>query len=237
MNSGNCTVKSAVLAVGFFSLSAFYPAVAQDTVQLTSLSWPPFTGEELPDGGANTELLRAILAESGLTLEVSFLPWQRAVSQGLDSEEFTGYFPEYFSDELGCLVSPAYDSSVVGFVERVDGGIDWTSVADLSNYTIGVVDGYVNDGGPFDAAVADGSLTVDGVVDDISNVRKVLAGRLDAAVIDQAVLEFLIETEVPEAATALQFDERILKEHSLHVCLQDTDLGHRIADAITAYTQ
>ncbi|NIZ14176.1 transporter substrate-binding domain-containing protein [Phaeobacter sp. HF9A] len=207
-------------------------ATASETVRLTSLSWPPYTDADLPEGGSNSALLKAALAEAGLTLEISFLPWQRAVNQGLHDDAFSGYFPEYASDGLDCVLSPAYDSSTVGFVERTGDGIEWETVSDLQNYTIGVVSGYVNDGGPFDQAVADGTLSVDGVNDDLLNIRKVAGGRIDAAVIDRNVLEHLVETAAPELAGKVQFNDRILKEHTLHVCLQDTDAGRKIAAAL-----
>jgi polar amino acid transport system substrate-binding protein len=197
-----------------------HTATADEPVTLTSLSWPPYNGPELPNGGSNTEALRTLLGEAGYDLRVDFLPWKRAVAWGMSKQEYLGYFPEYYSDDLDCLWSKQFDKSVVGFVERIDNSLDWETVEDLKSYELGVVDGYVNDNGPFDAALKAGELDVQPVMDDATNVLKVMGGRIDAAVIDKRVLAHLLEKEVPSAQGKVRFDETPLVTNGLFVCFQ-----------------
>ena len=59
------------------------PDGAGITIRLSSLDWPPFSGENLPNRGLTTAIVERTLARTGLSVDVSFLPWQRAVVTGL----------------------------------------------------------------------------------------------------------------------------------------------------------
>ena len=67
---------AALICTGLFSLP-----VQAETIQLTSLEWPPYTGSELPQQGASMAVVEAAFDAMGHDLEVRFLPWQRAVDQ------------------------------------------------------------------------------------------------------------------------------------------------------------
>ncbi len=206
------------------------PAHADETVKLTSLSWPPYNGPDLEKGGSNTAKLRGLLKRAGYDLEVNFLPWKRAMRYGLERDAYVGYFPEYYREDKNCLWSKQFDTSVVGFVEQASDNLSWSQVLpDLKAYTIGVVSGYANDNGPFDAAMKAGKLTTQGVSSDILNIRKVAGGRIDAAVIDKKVLQHLLDTQVPNLTDKVKFDETPLTRNGLYVCFQP---GHPKAKAV-----
>lgn len=209
-------------------------AGAQDTVKITSLEWPPYAGTALPNLGTFWDSVTAAFAAGGTTAEVEFYPWQRAVALGLETDGYVGYGPEYFSEDLNCVWSDPIGQSPVGFVQNVDAPITWQSVDDLTAYTIGVVAGYVNDGAEFDAQMEAGALDIDAVNDDLTNVRKVAAGRLDAAVIDTNVLGFLTEVSEPGLADKVEMNETLLISHGLHICFADTDAGRAARDRLNA---
>ncbi|WP_413207079.1 substrate-binding periplasmic protein [Rhodospirillum sp. A1_3_36] len=207
-------------------------ALAQSTrsdltqpVTLTTLYWPPFTGQDLPDGGTSTGIVRRSLEIEGLDTAVTFLPWRRAVDMTT-----MGYvdavFPVYGARDRNCVLSHPFQASVLGFVERVDAPVSWKTLDDLADRPIGVVKGYIN-GETFDRAVEKGTLTVESVVTDVMNLRKVEAGRLDLAVIDRDLLTFLL-TENPETldlAGRLQFNARALDVKSLYACFHNSKRG------------
>ena len=195
-------------------------AGAAEKAQLTSLDWPPYNGEKLPGGGSNTAKLRTLLKEAGYSLKTAFLPWKRAVKYGLENDEYLGYFPEYYTDNRDCLWSEQYDKSIVGFVEHASNTLNWSKVSDLKDYRIGVVAGYANDNGPFDAAMEAGELNVEPVNDDLTNLKKVAGGRIDAAVIDKKVMQHLLDKELPGAKDKVQFDAATLTTNGLYVCFQ-----------------
>lgn len=220
------------LAVAAFAA----PAVHAEAWKLTTLEWPPYV---MADGsGASTEAVVGAFAAAGDEATVQVFPWNRAVNLAAKDPAWVGVYPEYYdagsdADAGGdrCLYSASFGTSPVGFIYRTDSGFDWASHEDLKAYKIGVVQGYVNEA-TFDAMAAEGALTVDAGPTDASNVSKVAAGRIDAAVIDRNVFEHLVATEANLAnhAGALAFHEVALAEHSLHVCFENSDNGRAARD-------
>jgi polar amino acid transport system substrate-binding protein len=216
-------------------LTAAATAQAQDedgtrrVVRLTSLEWPPYSGEQLRQQGASVAIVRAALAAMGHALEVRFVPWTQAVAIGQDSGSgYHGYFPEYASADVESVfaLSASIGSGPLGFVERRSAPVRWNSLADLEGVPVGVVRGYVNTA-EFDALVSAGRITAVPAGDDLTNVRKVTMGRLPLAVIDRNVLEYLMQHEraVEDAQRVVQFNPRLLENKSLHVALQRSEDG------------
>lgn len=206
------------------------PSLAAETVvRLTSLEWPPYAAPGgLLDNGASVTVARAAFAATGHRLEVSFFPWQRTVQVGLESDTHVGYFPEYFSAELQqrCAFSDSIGSGPLGLAEPRAAPVAWTTLEDLRNITIGTVQGYVNTQA-FDAAVAAGTLRIEAVPDDLTNLRKLVVGRIGLAVIDRFVMDFLLSTEpsLRPNRYSVQFNDHILEEKSLFVCFRNDDRG------------
>lgn len=214
------------------ALTFALPATA-DTVKLTTLEWPPYTGADLSGMGASTEVVKAAFAAMDQELAVEVLPWKRAVKTGLEDPAYGGYYPEYFDATMAeetCHYSDPIGTGPLGLVENRTAPITWQSLDDLKGVTIGTVAGYLNTP-EFDQRAKDGQLTVAPSPADIDNLRKVAAKRLDAAVIDRNVLAYLLATEnsIPEPAV-LQFDEKVLADKELFICFQPNDHGRALAE-------
>ena len=187
--------------------------------ELNSLEWPPYTGAALPEQGQLSSLLRDALAQQDVPLKIRFLPWNRAVKTALTSPETLGYFPEYQAPDLPCVYSDSLGTSRLGLAHRSGEPLDWQQLTDLAPYRIGVVSGYRNTPA-FDQSVAHGVLQVEESNSDRINLLKLLYGRLDLVVIDQAVMQYWLQTseELGRSAKQLAFSPRLLGELSLHVC-------------------
>lgn len=197
-------------------------------IRLTTLDWPPYSGSGLPELGASSAVVARAAAAAGDTFSAEVLPFQRAVKVGLEDAGFVGYYPEYHSKDLEatCAFSGPLGTSPLGLVERKAQPLTWKTIDDLKGHTIGVVQGYVNTA-EFDAKAADGTLTVEAVVDDATNLRKVAAGRIPAAVIDRHVMNYLLKNDpalAPLAGT-LQFNPVMLERKTLHVCFRKSPEG------------
>lgn len=59
---------------------------------VTGNDFAPFTGEDLPEGGLLTEIVRRAFGEVGLRYEVRFVPWRRGYD-GVLAGKFLGTFP------------------------------------------------------------------------------------------------------------------------------------------------
>jgi len=205
-------------------------------VRLTTLYWPPYVHED--GSGASSDTVRRALTTVGYALQVEVLPWNRAIALADRTDAWAGVYPEYYAEtadaergEGRCVYSQPFGSSPVGFAHRRDGGFHWTGLADLSSFRIGVVDGYQNEQ-KFDAMVARGDIRVITAVDDAANLRKLVGGRVDAVVVDRRVMAHLLAEDptLAGAEAVLTFHDRLLVEHGLHVCFEDTDRGRRLRD-------
>ena len=209
-------------------------ALAEDdsVVRLTSLQWPPYSGKDLPGGGASVQVARAAFEAMGYTLKVDFFPWSRTVTLAREnSSRYAGYFPEYYADSVAEAFhfSDAMGSGPLGFAERVDQPVDWRSHDDLANYPIGIVQDYINEA-EFDKRVADGRIRAQAVTSDATNLVKLVRGRIDMAVVDKNVMDYLIRTDerLQNSAGKLQFNKRMLENKMLYVCFKKNPMGEKL---------
>lgn len=210
------------------------PAIAGDdkVVHLTSLDWPPYSGKDLPGGGASVQVARAAFEAMGYTLKVDFFPWSRTVTLAKDQDsKYAGYFPEYYSARVAKSFhySDVMGSGPLGFAERTNNPVEWRTHDDLGQYPIGIVQDYVNEA-EFDTRVADGRIRAQAVTSDATNLVKLVNGRIDLAVVDRNVMEYLVETDhrLQKKAGQLQFNQRMLEEKTLYICFKKTAMGEEL---------
>lgn len=208
------------------ALSLAAAGAQAETYKLSSLEWPPFTGPALPQGGASAAVVRAAFAEAGAEVEIVFAPWQRAVALAEEGMEgVSALFPEYQrADSPRSTCSASIGSSPLGFAENVGAPVTWETLDDLKGLRIGAVDGYANTVA-FDQMMADGALKVDLAPDDTSNLRKVSAGRIQLAVVDANVLDYIARTNDKVDAAKIRFNARPLELKTLHVCFGKHGVG------------
>jgi polar amino acid transport system substrate-binding protein len=183
-------------------------------IKLATLEWSPYVGESLPQYGFTTAIVSEAFKRAGYEVKVDFMPWTRVIKESGEGT-YDAAFPEYYSEERAqeFLMSEPFTSGPLGFYKRKADKITYTKLEDLKPYRIGVVIGYINTP-EFDAA---NYLKKDEANSDEQNIRKLLAGRIDLAVIDKYVAQQLIKTSIPEAAGALEFMEPPLQDQPLYV--------------------
>ncbi|CAM2952570.1 substrate-binding periplasmic protein [Vibrio neptunius] len=215
-----------IWAVLFSSIST-----ANQKVYMTSLEWPPYSGADLPENGYSVAVAREAFSVMGYELVVDFQPWVRAVALATKSEKYVGYFPEYYFDTTEFVFSDSIGSGPLGFVENTRFPIQWETLSDLTFFKIGVVQGYVNTT-EFDDMVETGELQVEASTNDARNIHKVAKGRLDIAVIDPNVLEYLISIDVREdlLRKRLRMNAKLLETKQLYIAFKDQPEGRDIRE-------
>jgi ABC-type amino acid transport substrate-binding protein len=186
------------------------PPGAKPVVRLASLEWEPYIGPRMPDQGYVAALIRAAYADQGMQVEITFYPWARALHLARTGA-VDGLMPEYFnpSREAEFEYSAAFPGGPLVLYKRH--GVPLAFAADpqkqqdaalraLKARRFGVVRGYLNTP-VFDAATY---LIKEEANDDATNLRKLVYGRIDLAVIDRRVAEHLIRTEYPDYATRIE---------------------------------
>lgn len=223
-------ILAAIMLAGACALSSAQPGAA--IVKLATLDWPPYTGQNLDGLGESTKVVRAAFDAAGHTLHPRFYPWSRAISESY-LKGYVGYYPEYASSSTkkACLLAGPIGSSRLGFAHKHTRALKWNTVSDLSRYRIGVVRNYVNSE-ELDAAISTGQQPTDQANDDAQNIRKLIAGRIDLAVIDAAVLAHLmkIDATLKPHRGEIVFAERSLETKNLYVCFWNNPAGRFARD-------
>ncbi len=206
-------------------------------MRLASLEWAPYVGSHMPDGGLTAAAAKTIASAAGYQAQIDYLPWSRAMQAGSDDPDYAGYFPAFYlpEREKHCHFSSAFGTSTNGFAYLKSKPLYWKELSDLKDIKIGTVQDYAN-GQYFDALVRQGDLHTDMAPSDISNVRKLLAGRVQAIVIDKEVLRNLLIKEASLQANKdkIAFHEHELSKFSLHICFQRNTKGKAMQQAFNS---
>lgn len=233
MHIGRC--GSTLLGLTVAVLLAL-PAQAQDKVaHVSTLDWPPYTGQDLPKGGATTEVVRAAFDKVGYQTVVDYRPWKRAIDMAAKgTDEVIAYYPGYHCHHReGFIKSDPIGNGPLGFAENSAAPITWDTLDSIGEQKlkIGTVLGYANTD-EFDAKVGTGWIIAIPSKDDITNLKKLARRRIDAVVIDKFVLEYLKATEpsLAKSRTALRFNSHPLEEKTLYLCFRDDEAGRALRE-------
>ena len=216
-----------------FASNETSPPFAGTTVRLASLDWPPYTGEDLPGKGKTTIVSRHAFAVSHIGMKTVFYPWRRVLDSLHSDESLMGYYPEYQSARLEkqFYFSDSIGSSPLGFVSLAGSAFDWNVPDDLKKWRIGVVAEYINEP-VFDRMQKNGMLHTLAANDDVTLLRLLHAKRIDAAVMDQQVLQYWTRT-LPEFSSISRdfvFHPKLLATKTLHVVFRRTEQGRQLRD-------
>lgn len=208
-------------------LLLWLPGLAQEKkVVLATLYWPPYTGANLPGEGESSLIVRQAFKAVGYDLEIRYYPWSRLLYEVQHDEDIDGYYPEYIGRESHFLYSNSIGKSPLGFAKRTSRDITWYSYDDLKQYIIGIVSGYVNTP-RFDAMVSAGEIRVDLAGTDLFNLRKVLAGRVDLAVVDQNIYDYFVNADalLHSHREDLEMIPHLMDINDLYVCFPKSEAG------------
>lgn len=204
-----------------------------EILYLTSLEWPPYTGQDLYSYGMSSYVVQKVFEKEGYIVHIEFFPWSRAVYNAKKQDKYIAYFPEYYSKDLekDFYFSDSIGKSPLGFVEQKEELIEWNELSDLKAYKIGIVQDYVNTE-EFDTMVVSNRLLVEVVTNDFLNIRKVAGGRIDLAVIDKNVLEYYLDYDkrLSRIKEKVEFGEKLLSERDLHICFPRTAKGREMLE-------
>jgi len=217
----------------YFSCGAL---AADPVVLMASLEWPPYVSERLPGQGSISQRVRMALAHEGYQVQIRFLPWKRAVAMIQNSTSYIGFFPEYASPqrqrEFYC--SDPISQAPLAFIQDARlPSIDWLRLEDLAGYRIGTVAGYINTP-EFDALAARKALVIDEAQNDVANLKKLLRGRIELAVIDPVLYGYLLrhDPEIKSLSGRLRLVPRLLGQMQLVACFRHDAEGKRLRNAL-----
>lgn len=166
-------------------------AQAQPQLRMATLEYPPYSSEQLPNGGSIVALTRRAFAVRGHPLHIDFLPWAR-VRVELGNGNYLGalaLWPKEVKEE-GLLPSRPLFYSELGLFIRDGYPLQFNQLQELRGKTLGIVRGY-----GYPQHILDAGLTLEDAVDDISNLRKLNARRFDMVLLERIVGNHLIAND------------------------------------------
>ena len=180
-------------------------------------------------------ITHAAVNAMGHDVVVDFYPWSRAVRLvNRNDAKYEGYLPAYTHPTEKLIFSDVLGTSPLGLVEQQLHPIGWSKVADLNQYTLGVVKDYVNTT-ELDAMIKLGTQKVEVVNSDENNLTKVATARIDAAVMDVNVLQFLLsQKDLKPLASKIQVNRNILENKQLTIAFANNPQGHFWRDIVNA---
>ena len=214
-----------VLALG---LCSGLPASARaENLRLVTGELPPYATQERTDDGIALAIVRKAFAIGGSTVSYTFKPWTRSLEEARAGLwDGTAYWGKNPARDVGFLISDNVLTEQWVFLYRQRGDaapvFDWHTLADLKSQRIAAVQSYTYTPEFWQMQKA-GSLQVEFAQDDLGNLRRLVAGRVDVVVIERNVACYLMNANFkPEAVAGLRAHPKLLtNQFTTHLMLSD----------------
>ena len=204
-----------------FLLSFTNTSVAQDVLPVGVSIFPPF--KYMEDGkhvGSDTEIVVSVLNQMGYKAEISAHPWKRIQAEALagkyaliysltKNKEREQYF--YFSNPVSAIRDV--------FFKRLDSDIKWNTLEDLQHLMVSASEGYNYDES-FNQAARNNRFKVNWVLGDqpeSTHLKLLQAGRVDVAICEVNVCQFLLRTRPNEFNNIDFINQSIGPARTFHV--------------------
>ncbi len=179
-------------------------------IVLVACEYSPYYSEHLENYGGISEIIVEAYKRVGYTVKIQFLPFARALNETqegqVDGIIGVWYRPE--REQWFVFSQPIPPPNQIGFYKRKQDKITFTKFEDLKPYVIGTIIGFVNPP-EFEKATY---LKREEVVTDAQNLQKLFYKRIDLALIDKGLADYIIRTQFPEYREALEWLEPAVKE-------------------------
>ena len=221
------------LAAAVLALSS---AVQAETIKVSTGEYAPFTGEALPNGGVVNGLISRVAEAAGVTVEYEYMPWKRALEVARNGQVHASSYWGERPDQTGlAMVGPFTLDRNVLFYRKDKPTPEFEDITELTDVVIGVTHGYSYTP-VFWANVENGTIKTQTAKDDASNFRKLLAGRIDAFIVDEYVGHYLLEQEftAEERAQLGATESALLGSGGFLQVSLDAEGGAALADRLQA---
>lgn len=197
-----------------------------DQIKVANNDWLPYNTKD--GGGLVDKIVKEAFALVGHDVVYVVLPWKRAYESVKAGETDITYPWSYTEKRLTEIVfneSPLIvNRSVFWYKKGTD--FSWNTYEDLAKYNIGAIIGY-SDTDQLEAA----GVKISKVRDEISNLKKLLVGRIDAVPMNEVVGNQIAKQMLSgdEFAQLETYQEKPLVETNMHGIFSPNDRGRELA--------
>ena len=176
--------------------------------------WPPFLDPNQANNGIISEIATAAYATQGYEVEMSFVPWARALD-GVKNASYDLLLGTWLTAERTefLLYSDPYLNNSIKFIKQKGSSFEYSGLESLTGKSVGIVREY----GYGDAFANAKHFKTAEAKDFISNIRKLIAGRIDLTLEDEIVAKAIIAKEAPELLKQIEFSTTDYSTNALHV--------------------
>lgn len=210
-------IRSVLLAVAVL-LGCLGSLRAEPMVRVVVDDWPPFGGEDLPEGGISLDVITTVLERAGYDTTTEILPFARILN-GARNGAYDIVGNLFFEEDLQAHLTfsdPFYETEV-RFVQQRGSDHQFTDLESLRPYSIAVGEGYFYED-DFDEAE---DLQKVVVTTTIQGIRMVASGRVDLTLDSRDVIDHAIRTEAPALAEQVVYLPRALTVRQIHMAVRN----------------
>ena len=207
--------KRTFLAIGL-ALGLSGTAFADRSIRVVADEWPPFSGDNLPNGGISLDVIATVLRRAGYEVETAILPWAR-IMDGAPKGDYDVVGSLFYDPEIATYMTygDPFFSTEVRFLQQAGAGLEVTGLDSLQGHSIAVGDGFLYEE-KFDRATNLNKLVVTTA---LQGIQMVAHGRADLTLDSVEVLNHSIRHGAPEITDAVEFLPFVLATHDIHMAV------------------
>lgn len=199
-----------------FCIALLNPVFGQQSIQLVSDIWPPFTDEEGKTAFA-LDLVEEALKRSGIKADISIKDWSVAL-KGIKEGDFDGSAAIWKTAERQqwMLYSEAFLENRLILVGRTGTNVSAKSLSELNGKKIGLAGGYAY--GPEVDSLKGVEIILG--VNDQDNLKKLLEGEIDYMLVDDLLIEYLLTYQRKDVEAYLEIGQKPMLSRTLHFAVR-----------------
>ncbi|GGD67993.1 ABC transporter substrate-binding protein [Lacimicrobium alkaliphilum] len=200
---------------------------AQESIDIATGEWPPYTSASLPQDGYVNHVVRSAFGEMGIQVSFIYQPWARSY-EGAKKGDYaaTSYWyqdPKHQADFL--LSTPLTKEKVVFFRRKSGRPLHWDELADFDDLRIGLSRSYTYTQALWEYANANPH-RISVVNTDTQNIKMLLLERIDLFPVQELVGWNLVHgLFAPEQANRIETLQPPLSEKTGHLLFPKRNAG------------
>lgn len=204
--------KTISVLIALISITVY----GQQLTKITAAAdpWPPFIDPNNKTQGLSLEIVRAAFETQGIKVDMSIIPWARAEESVKDGS--IDILPNMWftkEREKSFLYGEPYATNEVKFIKRKGDNFEYNGINSLSGKKVGTVIGY----GYGDDFLSASSFSKDPASDSMTNIKKLVANRIDLTLEDKIVMTSVLQKNAPELLKEIEFSANSLSSNKLHI--------------------
>lgn len=213
-----------LVSVLMLIMAPFALAESANLVVLATPEFPPHFSQSSTGQGYYTEIVREALARAGYSLEVRFVPFERAMqtAQHGDISGILGGLKTTQRQQMFYFSEPVVEVEIALF-GRANEDYAYQSLADLKGYRVGVMRG-ASISPEFDQAE---HFDKHQVTSQLQNLSKLMSGRIDLFACEKQHIFHQIDAHHPEWRGKVKALEPLLDVRPVHIMLTKDKSHHQ----------